>query len=69
MPKALDCEDGNIFDESGRYLQCSMHRICYDPVSGKSISEICAGKQLTALKVTEEQGWVYLADKRAAVNT
>jgi len=68
MPKALDCEDGNIFDESGRYLQCSMHRICYDPASGESISEICAGKKLTALKIREEQDWIYLADKRAILN-
>ncbi|HBA65812.1 MAG TPA: (2Fe-2S)-binding protein [Methylococcaceae bacterium] len=69
MPRALDCEDSNIFDESGRYLQCSMHSICYDPVSGQSLSEICAGKKLTALKVREEGSWVYLLDKRAIMET
>ena len=68
MPRALDCEHDNIFDESGRYLQCSMHSICYDPVSGESLSEICAGKKLTALKVREEGEWVYLVDKRAAMD-
>lgn len=68
MPKPLDCEHHNIFDESSRYLQCSMHKICYDPVSGESLSEICAGKKLTALKVREVGGWVYLADKRAVIN-
>jgi len=67
MPKALDCENDNIFDESGRYLQCSMHSICYDPVSGESLSEICLGKKLTALTVREEGGWIYLEDKRAAI--
>ncbi len=68
MPRPLDCEHGDIFDESGRYLQCSMHSICYDPVSGESLSEICAGKKLTALKIREEGGWIYLVDKRAALN-
>jgi len=68
MPRALDCEHDDIFDETGQYLQCSMHTICYDPVSGESLSEICAGKKLTALKVREEGGWVYLVDKRAALD-
>ena len=65
MPKRLDCEHNHIFDESGRYLQCSMHRICYDPASGESLSEICAGKRLTALKVREDGGVVYLVEKRS----
>jgi len=45
-----------------------MHSICYDPVSGESLSEICAGKKLTALKVREEGEWVYLVDKRAVMD-
>jgi len=69
MPKALDCEESNIFDESGRYLQCSMHKICYEPVDGSSVSELCAGKKLTALKVREEAEIIYLVDKRAKLNT
>ncbi len=69
MPRTLDCENHNIFDDSGRYLQCSMHSICYDPISGMSLSEICAGKKLTALKVLEEGEWIYLTDKRAVIDT
>jgi nitrite reductase/ring-hydroxylating ferredoxin subunit len=65
MVRRLDCEHEDIFDESGRYLQCSMHSICYDPVSGESMSEICAGKKLTRLQVKEEQDWVYLTEKKA----
>ena len=68
MPRPLDCEHNNIFDETGRYLQCSMHTICYDPVTGESLSEICAGKKLTALQVREEEEWVYLVDKRAVMD-
>ena len=67
MPKALDCEHGDIFDATRQYLQCSMHTICYDPVSGESLSEICAGKKLTALKIEESGGWVWLADKHAVL--
>ena len=65
MPKPLDCEHSHIFDDSGRYLQCSMHTICYDPSTGEALSEICAGKKLTALHVSEEGEWLYLVDKRA----
>jgi nitrite reductase/ring-hydroxylating ferredoxin subunit len=68
MPRALDCEHGDIFDETGRYLQCSMHSICYDPVTGEALSEIIAGKKLTALNVREEGDWVYLVDKRAVMD-
>jgi nitrite reductase/ring-hydroxylating ferredoxin subunit len=67
MPKALDCENSDIFDETRQYLQCSMHTICYDPATGEALSEICAGKKLTSFKVSEEGGWVYLMDKRAAL--
>jgi nitrite reductase/ring-hydroxylating ferredoxin subunit len=69
MPRTLDCEDEHIFDDSERYLQCSMHSICYDPVTGESVSEICAGKKLTALKIIEEEGWVYLLDKKAVIDS
>jgi nitrite reductase/ring-hydroxylating ferredoxin subunit len=67
MPRTLDCEEENVFDESERYLQCSMHSICYDPVTGESLSEICAGKKLTKIKIIEEGGWVYLTEKRAEI--
>jgi len=61
----LDCEQSCIFDKSGHYLQCSMHGVCYDPVTGKSLHNVCGGKKLTALKVKEKEGWVYLVDKDA----
>jgi nitrite reductase/ring-hydroxylating ferredoxin subunit len=64
-PRPLDCEEPDIFDESGQYLRCSVHGVLYDPVSGESVGGMCAGKKLTALKVEERGGVVYLADKRA----
>ena len=69
MPRTLDCEEPDVFDEAGRYLRCSMHTIHYEPTTGECLSEICAGKSLTALKVEERDGIVYLADKRAGVVT
>ena len=65
MPRPLDCEHDCIFDESGRHLRCSMHGIIYDPVNGECRSEICEGRALTAVKVQERDGYVYLVDKRA----
>lgn len=65
MPKQLDCEEDDIFDASGRFLRCSMHKIHYEPTTGACQSEICAGKKLTALKVEERDGMIYLTDKRA----
>lgn len=67
MAKPLDCEDERIFDKSGRYLQCSVHGLCYDPASGEPLGGICAGQCLTALRVKEKGGWVYLADKWATL--
>lgn len=65
MPKPLDCEDCRVFDETGRYLQCSMHGICYEPTTGQCLSEICAGQRLTPLRVVEQDGTILLSDKRA----
>lgn len=65
MPKPLDVEHDRLFDDTGRYLQCSMHTIRYEPATGECISEICAGQRLTALKVREAAGMIYLVDKRA----
>ncbi len=68
MPRRLDCEHPYVFDETGKYLRCSMHGIIYDPVDGLCQSEICAGKSLTRLKIVEINGSIYLQDKRARLN-
>jgi nitrite reductase/ring-hydroxylating ferredoxin subunit len=67
MPKPLDGEDSHVFDESGRYVQCSMHGICFDPCSGEPVNELCGGRKLTVLQVREEEGWIYLVDKKATL--
>lgn len=69
MPKALDCEHCNVFDANGEMIRCSMHGITYDPVSGQCQSEICAGKFLTAVKIVERDGFIYLVDKRSNMHS
>jgi nitrite reductase/ring-hydroxylating ferredoxin subunit len=46
-----------------------MHGITYEPATGLCQSEICAGKSLTAVKIDERDGQIYLADKRASIDT
>lgn len=64
MPRRLDCEKDMIFDNSLKYLRCSMHGITYDPITGESLSEICKGKKLTPVAVQEREDGVWICDKR-----
>jgi len=64
MPRRLDCEAPQVFDESGRHLRCSMHGIVYTPETGTSVSALCAGDQLRSVAVYEDGGVVGLADHR-----
>lgn len=66
MPRRLDCEQNRVFDETGRYLRCSMHGIVYTPETGTSVSAMCEGDQLRAVGVYEENGEVGIADFRVA---
>lgn len=66
MPRELDCEQDMIFDASGRYLRCSMHGIVYEPRSGESVSEICAGKRLTPISVVEDATGIWIDDRLAS---
>jgi len=65
MPRRLDGEEPQVFDEAGGAIRCSMHGITYKPETGECLSEICAGKALTPLRVEEREAVLYLTDKRA----
>lgn len=65
MPRRLDGEEPGVFDEAGGAIRCTMHGITYKPETGECLSEICAGKSLTPLRVEEREGVLYLTDKRA----
>ena len=66
MPRPLDCEQPIIFDETGRYLRCSMHGIVYTPATGTSVSAMCEGQQLKAVGLYEENGELGIADFRVS---
>jgi nitrite reductase/ring-hydroxylating ferredoxin subunit len=64
MVRRLDCMEDAIFDPRNEHLRCSMHGIAYDPATGESLSVLCAGERLEALRCTEIDQRVYIADKR-----
>jgi len=64
MPRELDCIEDKIFDESGQYLRCSMHGIVYEPTTGETASDLCYGKQLTAIELMENEQGVWITDRR-----
>jgi nitrite reductase/ring-hydroxylating ferredoxin subunit len=66
MPRPLDCEKDLVFDDSGRYLRCSMHGIVYTPETGASVSALCEGERLRAVTVYERDGEVGIADWRVS---
>ena len=69
MPRTLDCEKDIIFDDTGENLRCSMHGITYDPITGKSQSEICKGEKLTPIKIIEDNENIWIVDKRVKLLT
>lgn len=64
MPRPLDCEQAVVFDDSGRYLRCSMHGIVYTPQTGTSVSALCEGAQLRGIEIYEADGEIGVADFR-----
>jgi nitrite reductase/ring-hydroxylating ferredoxin subunit len=66
MGRALDGEEDEIFDPTGTYLRCSMHGILFDPVTGESVSRLCRGERLEAVRVVEEQGTIWIRDRRVS---
>jgi nitrite reductase/ring-hydroxylating ferredoxin subunit len=64
MVRRLDCMEDEIFDSRNEHLRCSMHGIAYHPATGESLSVLCSGERLEALRSAEIDQRVYLADKR-----
>ena len=64
MPRRLNCERDTVFDAEQKRLRCSMHGIVYDPISGASLSTLCEGERLQALRVREADGQIAINDKR-----
>ncbi len=60
IPIELDWLEGEFFDKLGVYLICSTHGATYEPATGYCIIGPCKGRHLSALKVVEHGGNVYL---------
>jgi nitrite reductase/ring-hydroxylating ferredoxin subunit len=63
MHRPLNCEQDAVFDETGRYLRCSMHGFIFEPKTGACQSPVCFGQRLQALRVEEIDGAIYFAEK------
>lgn len=69
MQRRLNGETDAIFDNTGRYLRCSMHGFLFDPKSGECQSPVCDGQRLQALRVEEINGMLYFAEKHLTLIT
>ena len=63
MHRPLNCERDAVFDETGKYLRCSMHGFIFDPKTGECQSPVCFGQHLQALRLEEMDGTLYFAEK------
>jgi len=63
MHRPLNCEQDAIFDETGKFLRCSMHGFIFDPKTGECQSPVCLGQRLQALRLEEIDGTLYFAEK------
>jgi nitrite reductase/ring-hydroxylating ferredoxin subunit len=63
MQRPLNCYEDAIFDETGKYLRCSMHGFIFDPKTGECQSPVCFGQRLQALRLEEVGGIIYFAEK------
>jgi len=62
VPVELDLNPGQVFDQSGEYLVCSMHGAYYAPDSGECVGGPCRGAMLVSLDVIEMDGQVWLIE-------
>lgn len=64
MPRELDGEANTIFDASRERLRCSMHGIVYNPETGESLSTMCTGQRLSAVRLEFDQQGIWIRDNR-----
>ena len=57
IPMEMDYQDGQLFDDSGRWLFCSTHGAAYEPDSGACSSGPCRGG-LVKIALSESGGMV-----------
>ncbi|UOA07865.1 Rieske 2Fe-2S domain-containing protein [Methylobacter sp. S3L5C] len=68
MHRPLNCQQDAIFDETGKYLRCSMHGFVFDPKTGECQSPVCFGQCLQALRLEEIDDTLFFAEKHLTLN-
>lgn len=58
----LDWQHGQFFDDESELLVCATHGALYLPSTGECIGGPCKGAFLSKVKISEENGIVYLID-------
>jgi len=68
MQRPLNCQEDNIFDETGQFLRCSMHGFIFEPKTGECQSPVCLGQKLQTLRVKEMDDKLYFAEKHLVLS-
>lgn len=63
MHRPLNCEQNTVFDDTGKYLRCSMHGFIFDPKTGECQSPVCLGQRLHSLRLQDINGTLYFSEK------
>lgn len=59
VPAEMDWQPGKFFDDTQRWILCSIHGAVYDPASGHCVAGPCLGRSLRSLRVNEHGGQVH----------
>ena len=69
MHRPLNCQEDNIFDDTGQFLRCSMHGFIFDPKTGECQSPVCLGQHLQSLRLKEIDEKLYFAEKHLTLSS
>ncbi len=60
LPLPLDFGDNHIFTQDRQYFACQTHGAIYEPLTGLCLHGPCAGASLKPLRVSSENGELWL---------
>jgi nitrite reductase/ring-hydroxylating ferredoxin subunit len=67
MQRPLNCQEDTIFDRERQRLRCSMHGFVFEPETGVCLSPVCEGQSLQKIRLSEQEGFISLLDKKAEI--
>jgi nitrite reductase/ring-hydroxylating ferredoxin subunit len=69
MQRPLNCQEDTIFDRERQWLRCSMHGFVFEPETGVCLSPVCEGQNLQKIRLSEQEGFISLLDRKAEIIT